>query len=251
MGSDWTTLGLAQPKAGCTSWVHTVQAPGCSARALSQVDPAFHVLPRSKLRGSQVLLRGADSAGLCILYPSQVLAAQVTRCLASALSQVGWASYSPPLSQPLSFPGVQQELNPRCAVCLLWGADLGLWHSRQMWTIQDPRKMCSNWEPAHSLVEDVVSGAEIAAAPCLPALMSNACLSASREGWPYMGVGLLSLAICLILCSGSTPRVTMPGGVRAFHGNSLLFIYLFIVSLVILQFGLLSHISPLILSSVR
>ena len=28
----------------------------------------------------------------------------------------------------------------------------------------------SNWQPAHSLVEDVVSGAEIAVAPCLPAL---------------------------------------------------------------------------------
>ena len=28
----------------------------------------------------------------------------------------------------------------------------------------------SNWEPAHSLVEDAVSGAELAAAPCLLAL---------------------------------------------------------------------------------
>ena len=30
--------------------------------------------------------------------------------------------------------------------------------------------MISNWEPAHSLVEDAVSGAKIAAARCLPAL---------------------------------------------------------------------------------
>ena len=30
--------------------------------------------------------------------------------------------------------------------------------------------MDSNWEPAHSLVEDAVSGAEITAPPCLPAL---------------------------------------------------------------------------------
>ena len=30
--------------------------------------------------------------------------------------------------------------------------------------------MISNWEPAHSLIEDAVSGAKIAAAPCLPAL---------------------------------------------------------------------------------
>ena len=30
--------------------------------------------------------------------------------------------------------------------------------------------MASNWDPAHSLVEDFVSGAEILAAPCLPAM---------------------------------------------------------------------------------
>ena len=37
----------------------------------------------------------------------------------------------------------------------------------------------SNWEPAHSLVEDAVSGAEIAAAPCLLPWLLHACLSAS------------------------------------------------------------------------
>ena len=42
--SGWTTLGLPQPKAACASWVHTAQFPQCSARALSQVDPAFHAL---------------------------------------------------------------------------------------------------------------------------------------------------------------------------------------------------------------
>ena len=47
--SGWTTLGLPQPKAACTSWVHPAQAPGCSARALSQVGPAFCALPRSRL----------------------------------------------------------------------------------------------------------------------------------------------------------------------------------------------------------
>ena len=46
--SAWTTLGLPPPKAACTFWVHTAQAPGCSVRELSQVGPAFYVLPRSK-----------------------------------------------------------------------------------------------------------------------------------------------------------------------------------------------------------
>ena len=47
--SGWITLGLPQIKVACTSWVHIAQAPGCSARALSQVVPVFHALPRSKL----------------------------------------------------------------------------------------------------------------------------------------------------------------------------------------------------------
>ena len=41
----------------------------------------------------------------------------------------------------------------------------------------------SNWEPAHSLVEDVISGAEIAAAPCLLALAVihlSLCLQGGR-----------------------------------------------------------------------
>ena len=46
--SGWTTLGLPQPIAACTSQVHTTQASGCSARALSQVSPVFHAAPRSK-----------------------------------------------------------------------------------------------------------------------------------------------------------------------------------------------------------
>ena len=45
----WTTLGLPQPKTACPSCVHTTQAPGCSARALSRVGPAFCARPMSEL----------------------------------------------------------------------------------------------------------------------------------------------------------------------------------------------------------
>ena len=47
--NGWTTLGLPQPETVCTSRVHTTQAPGCSARALSQVGPAFCALSMSPL----------------------------------------------------------------------------------------------------------------------------------------------------------------------------------------------------------
>ena len=46
--SLWTTQGLPKPKVACTFWVYTALAPWYSARALSQVDPTFHVLPTSK-----------------------------------------------------------------------------------------------------------------------------------------------------------------------------------------------------------
>ena len=52
----WTTLGLPQSKASCTSQVHTAQAPGCSASAQRQVNPAFHAVSRSmQLRFSGAL----------------------------------------------------------------------------------------------------------------------------------------------------------------------------------------------------
>ena len=44
----------------------------------------------------------------------------------------------------------------------------------------------SNWEPAHSLVEDAVSGAEIAAALIFWLWLSQASLSASSWGGAYM-----------------------------------------------------------------
>ena len=111
--SAWTMLGLPRPKAACTFWVHTAQAPGYSERGLSQVGPAFYVLPRSKpLRflgalqghrprwavcfvpfpgptcsGNRVLGKHIVPGGLCILFTSPVLATWFPRCTARAQSQ--------------------------------------------------------------------------------------------------------------------------------------------------------------------
>ena len=46
--TGWTIVGLLQSKVVCTSQVHPAQAPGCSARVLSQVSPEFCAFPRSK-----------------------------------------------------------------------------------------------------------------------------------------------------------------------------------------------------------
>ena len=63
-------------------------------RVLSKMGPAFPTLPRSKLLRFRFLgtLQMHRLACTCVLFPSQVPAAQVTRGLVSALTQVGCAS---------------------------------------------------------------------------------------------------------------------------------------------------------------
>ena len=91
--SGWTTLGLPQPKATCASWIHTTQAPGCSAKALFQVGPAFCIFPRSKPLRFSGVPRSQTQLGFVPF--SQVQATQAAGCLASTPSQVGGASYAP------------------------------------------------------------------------------------------------------------------------------------------------------------
>ena len=166
--------------------VYTAQAPSCSAGELSKVGPGLCALPRSKLLRFRFL--GTPQmhrlGWACVLCPSQVREAQVTRCLVSTLSTDGQCILSPPLSQLLGFLGAQQEHRLRCAMCLLWGADLWVRPSRQMSTIQDPRK---TWLATGSLLtfwwRMPVSVTKIAAAPCLPALaVAHLPLCLRREG---------------------------------------------------------------------
>ena len=106
----------------------------------------------------------------------------MTRCLASTLFPGGWCVLSPPQSQPLGFLGAQQECCLRCAVCLLWGADLWLWPSWWMSTIQDPRK---TWLATESLL--TVWWWMLSLGPRLPLAfwlwLSPTCLPASGGGW--------------------------------------------------------------------
>ena len=67
---------------------------GCSAEVLSKAGPVFRAFPRSKLLRFRFLgMPQRHRIGwVCVLCPSQVQTAQVTRCLASARSQVGHGS---------------------------------------------------------------------------------------------------------------------------------------------------------------
>ena len=73
----------------CAFLVYTAQAPGSSAGELSKAGPVLCALPRSKLL--RFRFSGTPQRhrlyGACILCPSQIRAAQATRCFASTHSQ--------------------------------------------------------------------------------------------------------------------------------------------------------------------
>ena len=119
--------GFAPPHGVCAVLVCTAEAPGCSAGELSKAGPVLHALPRSKPLRFRFL--GTPQrhrfSWACVLCPSQVGAAQATRCLESTHSP-GACVLSPPPSQLLGFLGAQWEHHLRCAMCLFWGADLWL-----------------------------------------------------------------------------------------------------------------------------
>ena len=80
-------LGLP-PLGVCAFPVYTAQVPGCSAGKLSRAGPGLRALPRSEPLGFR--FSGTSQrhrlSWACVLCPSQVRAAQVTRCLASAVA---------------------------------------------------------------------------------------------------------------------------------------------------------------------
>ena len=105
----------------------------------------FAPLPGLSSSGDQVPGECTVPGGPCVLITSPFLAAQFPGCAVTAPSQVWHVSPSESRSQAatlladVNHPGSQEDV-------------------------------VSSWEPAHSLVEDALSGAEIVAAPCLPAL---------------------------------------------------------------------------------
>ena len=80
--------GFSPAPCMCAFPVNTAQAPGCSAGELSNLGPGLRALPRSKPLGLRLLSTPQRHrlSWACVLCPSQVRAAQATRCLVSSLS---------------------------------------------------------------------------------------------------------------------------------------------------------------------
>ena len=102
-----SNTGFAPTHGLCAFPVYTAQSPGCSACELSKMGPGLHALPRSKQFRFRFLgtPQRCRLSWACVLCPSQVRAAQATRCLASTLSRGGRCILSPPWSQLLGFLG--------------------------------------------------------------------------------------------------------------------------------------------------
>ena len=86
-------------------------------RELSKAGPGLCALPRStplRFRFPGTPQRHGLSWA-CVLCPSQVQAAQVTRCLTRALLPAGRCVSSSPRSQPLGFLCAQRKRHLRCA----------------------------------------------------------------------------------------------------------------------------------------
>ena len=109
--------GFAPAHSMCSFPVYPTQAPGCTAGELSKAGPGLHTLPRFKLLRFRFSCTPQRHrlGWACVLCPSRVRAAQVTRCFTSALSPGGPCILSPPRSQPLGFLGTQWEHCLRCA----------------------------------------------------------------------------------------------------------------------------------------
>ena len=138
-----------------------------------------------------------------------------------------------------------QEHCLRCAMCLLWGADLRLQPSWQMSIVQDPRK---TWLVIGSLLtvwwKLPVSGTEIA--PCLPAVvvaLLPLCfwLGVGREG-PVRS--LLALLWCLLnplLCELARLCIKLEKFLWESSLSLSLFFFFFPLSLAIPVWVAISH----------
>ena len=104
--------------------------------------------------------------------------------------------------------------------------------------------LVSNWEPAHSLVEDAVSGLRLPLSFWL--WLSTPCLYASGGGWASLQPASSPLVFTqsFVLCE-ARQCLRLELLVRKFF----LFLSFFSLSLAIPQFGLLSHVSFLRLPS--
>ena len=171
--------GFVSAHGTCALPVYTTQAPDCSAGELSKVGSRFCALPRSKLLWFRFsgTHKGSDSDGhaFCALPRSE----QLRRPSAWRVHCLRWAVRLNHLPCPRCSVSWVCSGAPSQVCCV---SPLGCWFLAATLLadvnhLGSQEDLVRNWEPAHSLVEDTISGAKIALAFRL--WLSPACLSSS------------------------------------------------------------------------
>ena len=193
----------------CTSQVHTAQTPGCSARALSHVDPAFHALPRSKpLRFSGAPQGHRPRWAVCFVpffHPSCSGDQVLGECSVPGQPCVLCTSLIP----TTQFPGCATRAQSQ--VCLL--SPLGSW-SQAVTLLEDvncpgcQEDVVSNWQPAQVGGRYDLCGWDYSSPlPSSSGCRTPASLPLGREAMKASRLALLG--VHPILCFVSMPGITM------------------------------------------
>ena len=134
------------------------------------------------------------------MCPSQDLAAQVTRRLVNALSHVGRVSYAPSWSWLLGFQTPHEGTVPG-VLCVSSGEVISVCDTPSQCELSGSQEAgVSNWQPSHSVVEDVVSGDKSTVTPCLPALAVTHLLLCF-QGWRALNSIWLVLLCYMLGCN--------------------------------------------------
>ena len=182
--------GFAPTHGMCAFPVYTAQAPGCSAGGLSKAGPGWHALPRSELlrfrfSGTSQRLR---LGWACVFRLSQVQAAPVTWCLVNALSPGGAVSLITSPIPAAQLPGrAEGALSQVRHVSPLGSSSLAETLLADVNHPGSQENLVSNWEPAHSLVVDVIPGAKIVHHPPALAVVHLPFYLWGGRGWPTAG----------------------------------------------------------------
>ena len=142
--------------------LQSAQAPGCSAGELSKAGPGFCALPRSKLLRFRFSTKAQSWLGLCLVpFPGP-----------SSLGNVVFGEHTVPgglcilitsLVPATQFPRYAERAPSQvCCVSPLESRSLAVTLLADVNHPGSQEDLVNNWEPAHSLMENAISGAEIA-----------------------------------------------------------------------------------------
>ena len=172
----------------------------CHTQVCSTQSPyAGHCWPAPPQETLRHRSGSVSMGGEFVVCPSWVWAAQAARCLGEHCPRRAMASLTSPVSCSVSREHRESAVS---GVLCVFSQQL-IWEAVTFLADVNPPgyqgDVVSSWEPACSLVEDAISGAEIA--PRFLALAVARLPVCLLAGWGWSAAGQLSFGVCSVLCS--------------------------------------------------